>query len=38
MYDAGVKNWEDIIDLRLRLNKVCESIYYIDDFSVKIKK
>ena len=38
MYDAGVKNWEDIIELRLKLNKVCESIYYIDDFSVKIKK
>ena len=36
--DAGEKNWEDKIDLRLKLNKVCESIYYINDFSVTIKE
>ena len=36
--NAGVKNWGDIIELRLTLSKVCESIYYINDFSVKIKK
>lgn len=36
--NAGVKNWGDIIELRLTLSKVCESIYYVNDFSVKIKK
>ena len=36
--DAGEKNWGDIIDLRLRLNKVCESIYYINGFSVTVKQ
>ncbi len=36
--DAGEKNWGDKIDLRLKLNKVCESIYYINDFYVTIKK
>lgn len=36
--DAGKKNWEDKIDLRLKLNKVCESIYYINDFNIIIKK
>ena len=36
--DVGEKNWGDVIDLRLKLNKVCESIYYINDFNVTIKK
>lgn len=36
--DAGEKNWEDKIDLRLKLSKFSESIYYINDFYVTIKK